>query len=396
MSIKERNVLVVDPYTEIVGPHQVLARFIEKLSKKGWKFCVVVPSKGPTNEHFRAMGIEVLLLPGVEYLRRHMPMGEYLRMAVLSMRSLVGLVRLIRSKRISLVHSASANCWIGGIAARLAKVPNIYHVHDLTLKSSRLSNFLIGQAIHTTGDIAICVSQAAVESLPMASVNRAKSIVLYNGVDPSVFYPNLEIRNQVRGELELPQSALIVAIVGPLDKRKGQDIFIRAARLIKDAVRESEFLIAGPRSAGSRNSSYVRSLNDLVSSLKMTKNVHFLGARYDIPRLMQAVDVVIQASLIEAGPIVPLEAMSSGVPVVATNVGAIPEEIVDRVTGILVPQGDYAAMASAAIALLNDVTLRSKLGNAGREWVKRNFDLDTQSAKLDSIYTELLSRALIK
>jgi glycosyltransferase involved in cell wall biosynthesis len=88
--------------------------------------------------------------------------------------------------------------------------------------------------------------------------------------------------------------------------------------------------------------------------------------------------------------------MSSGVPVVATNVGAIPEEIVDRVTGILVPQGDYAAMASAAIALLNDVTLRSKLGNAGREWVKRNFDLDTQSAKLDSIYTELLSRALIK
>jgi glycosyltransferase involved in cell wall biosynthesis len=392
MSLAERNVLVVDPYNEIVGPHQVVARFVEKLSKKGWRFYVVVPSRGPTYDHFRTMGIELFLHPGVEYLRRHMPLKQYLRMALLSISSVVMLIRIIRLKRISLVHSGNANCWVGGIAARLARVPNIYHVHDLTLKSSRLSNFLIGQAIHRTCDLTICVSQAAVNSLPMASVNRAKSIVLYNAVDPTVFYPDPEIRSQVRKELELPQSAPLVAAIGTLDMRKGQDIFIKAARLIKDAVCESEFLIAGPRSAGDRDGSYVGLLDDLVCSLKMTENIRFLGARHDIPRLMQAVDVVIQASLTEAGPIVPLEAMSSGVPVVATNVGATPEEVVDRVTGILVPPGDYAAMAAAAIALLKDVTLRAKLGNAGREWVKHNFDLDTQAAKLDSIYTALLSR----
>jgi glycosyltransferase involved in cell wall biosynthesis len=85
--------------------------------------------------------------------------------------------------------------------------------------------------------------------------------------------------------------------------------------------------------------------------------------------------------------------MSSGVPVVATDVGANPEEVADGVTGILVPLGNHIAMAEAVIVLLEDPLRREQLGKAGRSWVMQNFNLDAQSAKLDSIYSALIGNA---
>jgi len=389
----EQRVLVVDPYNDIIGPHQVLARFIEKLAKRNWQFLVAVPSKGPVYEHLETIGVELCVLPGVEFLRRGMPLRHYIRAGWQGLVGTISLVRLIRSRKISLVHSANVNCWIGGIAARLAGVPNIYHVHDLTLNSSRLSGLSIGQAIHLTGDLVLCVSQAALRALPMLSVNQVKSTVLYNAVDPQVFYPDPSVRIQVRKELGLDPCTLLVAAFGTLDKRKGQDIFIRAAKLVADTVNRAEFLIVGPRSLGDRDGAYAGSLQDLAHQLGLAKRVHFLGARSDIPRLIQAIDVVVQPSRIEAGPIVPLEAMSSGVPVVATDVGANPEEVADGVTGILVPLGNHIAMAEAVIVLLENPLRREQLGKAGRSWVMQNFNLDAQSAKLDSIYSALIGKA---
>ena len=388
-----RRVLIVDPYGHIIGPHQVLARFVEKLIHQDWQFTVVVPSQGPAHDHYRELGVADLhVVPGVEFLHRGMTPTHYAQVGWQSLAGISSLVRLIRSDSIQLVHSANLNCWLGGIAARLTGIPNIYHVHDLTLNSSPLVGFVIRQVIRSTSDAVICVSQAALNALPMPGRYRAKCTVLYNAVDPQVFCPNPSLRTEVRSELGLAPSTSLVAAFGTLDRRKGQDILIRAAKIICSAVGDAEILIVGPKSAGDRNGSYAQSLLDLSSSLKLRERVHFLGARSDVSRLLQAVDVVVQPSWVEAGPIVPLEAMSTGIPVVVTDVGANPEEVVDGVTGLVVPIGNHERMAEAIIGLLQDKPRSEQLGRSGRSWVIQNFSLDAQSAKLGALYLALLSR----
>lgn len=388
-----RRVLIVDPYGHIIGPHQVLARFVDKLSDRDWQLTVVVPCAGPAHDHYRNLGITDLhIVPGVEFLRRGMTPARYVQAGWRSLVGISSLVRLIHSNSIQLVHSANINCWLGGIAARLTGIPNIYHVHDLTLNSSPLVGFVLRQVIRFTSDSVICVSQAALNALPVPVTQRAKCTVLHNAVDLQDFCPDSSARAEVRSELGLTSSTLLIAAFGTLDKRKGQDVLIRAAKTVCDAVGDAEFLIIGPKSIGDLNNVYAQSLLDLTGRLGLRERIHFLGSRSDVPRLLRAVDVVVQPSWVEAGPIVPLEAMATGVPVVVTDIGANPEEVIHGVTGLVVPVGDHESMAEAIIGLLQDKPRGEQLGRAGRSRVMQDFNLDAQTGKLEALYVALLER----
>ncbi len=122
----------------------------------------------------------------------------------------------------------------------------------------------------------------------------------------------------------------------------------------------------------------------------MRGRIHFLGYRHDVSRLMRTIDIVVQPSRIEAGPIVPLEAMATEVPVIATSVGAIPEEVLNDINGILVPAEDPVSMAKAIETLINNPENRKCLGKSARKLVKNNFDLSKRSIELSKIYTSLI------
>ena len=121
--------------------------------------------------------------------------------------------------------------------------------------------------------------------------------------------------------------------------------------------------------------------------------VQLAGERNDVPELLAASDIFVLSSRSEGLPLSILEAMAAGLPVVATTVGGVPELVLEGETGLLVPPGDPQALAGAIERLLDDSTLRGRLGAAGRIRVEERFDLvSTRQAHLD-LYSTLLAAA---
>ena len=384
------HILIVQPYPYIVGPHQVMARLVRQLQGERYRFSVVTTGEGPAAADFRSMGVEVVCIPEAAASYRT---GNPARLAGMAARLAVGsarVVRYVRARRFDLVHSTTAQCWVGGIAARLAGLPSVYHVHDLTLASPRPVGWLMAHFLNLTADRIICVSEAARRALPVAGLSSEKTTVIYNGVDTDEFRPGLP-EARLMAELGIGARQPVVAAIGLLDYRKGQDILIRATARLRHVFPDICVLMVGDIGPKSRENGYVQLVERTISELNLAPNVQFVGPRTDISRLLNSVDLLVQPSRIEAGALAPLEAMSCGIPVVATDVGANPEEVMDGVTGLIVRPEDPEAMSEAILSLLQDGSRRRQMGRAGRKRVEQLFNLRKQSEAVAEVYERLVT-----
>jgi len=121
----------------------------------------------------------------------------------------------------------------------------------------------------------------------------------------------------------------------------------------------------------------------------LANNVRFLGHRTDTQKLLAATDIVVLPSRIEGLPLVAVEALASGRPVVATAVGGTPEVVIDRETGLLVPPEHPSRFADALDHLLSDPELQTRLGTRGRTLVEERFDVRTQIEQTIALYLDL-------
>jgi glycosyltransferase involved in cell wall biosynthesis len=164
---------------------------------------------------------------------------------------------------------------------------------------------------------------------------------------------------------------------------------IKGQRELIDALARMEHPDARLQLAGDdieQGGAYRSLLERQASERGVADRVAFLGYRADVPALIAAASVVVLPSWIEGLPLVLLEAMAAGVPVVATAVGGTPELVVDGDTGLLVPPRDPGALASALDSLLADPARAEALGAAGRRRAEESFDADTAASQILRLY----------
>jgi glycosyltransferase involved in cell wall biosynthesis len=130
--------------------------------------------------------------------------------------------------------------------------------------------------------------------------------------------------------------------------------------------------------------------------LGIRERVEFKGARSDVPEILAQTDVFVLASKTETLPISILEAMRAGLPVIASDVGGISEEVVDGETGLLVPAGSVEELSNALQRLLADKQLRVAMGRAGRRRFERVFRADTMINRTQQLYQEVLAGRFAK
>jgi glycosyltransferase involved in cell wall biosynthesis len=210
--------------------------------------------------------------------------------------------------------------------------------------------------------------------------------VIPNGVDTDRFAPG-ERRAALMNELGLPFNAPVAGIVARLDKVKNHGSFLRVAAAVRRHVPQAHFLIVGDGPQRSQ-------LESLAADLRVQEGVHFVGNRADVPALLRLMDVFLLTSHNEANPVSILESLASGVPVIATRVGSIPETVLDGVTGYSIEPGDEAQLAERVCDLFRLPERARQMGAAGRNHVVKHWSLEQMVSRYETLIASLYSRKL--
>ncbi len=278
---------------------------------------------------------------------------------------LTKLLRVRRTDAVITVGAGDKMFW-GRLAARCVEVPVILsalHSTGWPDNVGRLNRMLTPI---TDGFIAVAASHGKFlvehERFPAERV-----AVIPNGVDTERFAPISDVA-EVRRELGIGEADPVVGIVAALRPEKNHELFLEMARRVVRRLPTARFLIVGDGACRG-------SLERRASELGLLRNVQFLGSRGDVPRLLGAMDLFALTSHIEANPVSILEAMSAGLPVVATNVGSIHESVIAGRTGFLVPPGHARLLAERVLRLLNNPVRCRAMGAAARAAVIRRWSI---------------------
>jgi glycosyltransferase involved in cell wall biosynthesis len=205
--------------------------------------------------------------------------------------------------------------------------------------------------------------------------------VVPNGVDLTRFKPSRRARAQARLELGIPGDAWVVGTVGRLSPEKAQGLLVDAMAAQLGDRRQLVLVGDGPERAA---------LTARIAATGKARHIHMTGARSDVQNMLAAFDAFALTSRTEGLPLVLLEAMAMGLPVVSTAVGGIPDLVEHRVTGFLLPSGDVARLSRQLAMLANDYTLSRQVGEAGRRQVLARYSLDRMANEYEALYTSLV------
>ncbi|MGC2495794.1 glycosyltransferase family 4 protein [Candidatus Binatus sp.] len=237
--------------------------------------------------------------------------------------------------------------------------------------------FLFNRAV----DGVIAISGGVADSLAAAGVDRQRITVVHSGVDCDRFGPpTVEERADARRALGISDGEVLISSVGALEQRKGHRYLIEAIGALA-ARRKFKCLIAG-------QGSIHKVLQGEIAVIRSLDRIKLLG-RVDDPReLLWASDIFAMPSLKEGLGVAALEAMASGLPVIASDVGGLREAVEDGRTGIIVPPANASAITSAIVRLAESAELRSQMGAAARARVVENYSMKTMAARTLALYRD--------
>jgi glycosyltransferase involved in cell wall biosynthesis len=297
------------------------------------------------------------------------------------------LLALLRSERIDVLHGHlfGSNLW-AALLGRLARVPAVIaHEHMWSYgggRADRRRSLLDREVIARWASAFIAVSgEGRRQMIEVERIPAEKIVLIENGI--AGFEPGDGAR--VRAELGIPAAAPVVGTVGHLRTEKAFEVLIEATASLRAEFPDLVVLIAGegPERAA---------LEQRISELGLGDGVRLLGAREDVPDLLEALDVAVCCSDFEGGPLSVMEYMEAGLPVVATRVGGLPELVEEGQTGLLVAPRDPAALGDAVAGLLRDSSLRRRYGDRARSARRERWDLAVWARQLEALYEDLLAR----
>ena len=302
------------------------------------------------------------------------------------------LSRALKQHSVDIVHTHNPANWLyGGIAARLAGFPLVhtehttcdyhnYHVRRWKLIERILARFT---------DVISAVSESVKDYMVnIVHISPSKLKVVHNAVNLEDF--NIQIdRALLKRQLKLKKKDIVIGNIARFYENKDQQTLLRALKIVLDDYKNVFLLLAG-------DGPLKEKMQDLAKDLKINKQVQFLGNRRDIPNLLKIMDIFVLSSKREGLPIVLLEAMASGVPVVATNVDGNGELVTHNETGMLVLPNNPKALAEVIIQLLKDKARMKKIGINGKNRVEKEFTFATMVRTYEDIYKSLVNGKISK
>lgn len=363
---------------KIGGGNKVLLGLFDKINRNLYEPWSLLPSKGPMERELKKLDVPCII---------HDLIGCGISGSKFdSIKSLVEFFFKIRKLKFSLLHAQ------GPLSYRLASMlpctgnmKRICHLHFPTNENRSLS-----WAFKRKPDLMISCSQHVADTyqLKLFEANIDVPVVVsHNFVDENIFCPGIP-SVKLRNELSIDKSVSVVTIIGLVSERKGHPHFIEMAQRLLKSGKEICFLIAGEDILS--DGLYRKKMEGLVSQLKISKNVHFLGFRSDILEIIRCSDVVVLPSHAEGMPMTILEVGACAKPVISYRIPGVDEVLFDGINGILVEENNVSDLADAVDKILSSSVLKKNLGVGARKIIEKSFTLTSFTNKIEQIYSELL------
>ena len=304
------RVALLSHVTNVGGAENSLLHIAKHIDRKRFNITVICSGDGPLARAAAGAGADVAFAQ----------LTPVAAGPAAYMSSAGGVAGILKKQRIDLLHINSIYaCQMGVPAARACGIPVICHLRDMILNPAIVNNSLI----HTCDKI-LAVSQAARDMALAWRTNPRKIEVIYNGVDLTVFRPDLN-PTPIRTEMGLGTDP-VITMVAHMSPWKGHTVFLEAAALILKQFPTAHFLMVGEERFPGRAGGYREQLEVLIMKRRMRQAVLMLGEREDVPAILAATQVFVLASVLpDPFPRSVIEALACGLPAVGSDIGGIPQ-----------------------------------------------------------------------
>jgi L-malate glycosyltransferase len=374
--------------SQVSGAERVLLTILAGLNRNRFEAVLVCPTGGQLQREARALNVDCADVAQLN-ARFTWKIGALIRYFLSFVSAIFQVRARVREVDPDLVHANSVRAGLVVSAATAGLgIPIVWHVHDLLPKHPLSTCIRLFTLMRPPFRVVVVANAAADRfkgKLLRRFPKRVRVTVVYNSVAAKL--PSKSGSVSIRKELRIRSSDRLIGIVGNLSPVKGQLELIRAFAKVRQRFPNLALLVVGA-ALFNRGDGYERQLSAEVRALGLDHCVRFLGQRSDVPAIMAALDLLVMNSRSEAFPLVALEGMTAGVPVLATAVGGLTELITHEKNGWLVPLGDEEKLVEGMASLLERPQSSAAIATCARQCVIRNFPAHKFISRIETIYTE--------
>lgn len=378
-----KKVLLLSHASSLGGAQKCLELIARGLTAANYQPIVILPSRGPLEMRLREIGVQTQILPLEYWVGTPL---HWKRFGWGLQKRISAVCQIIREEGIQLVLTNTSVVVEGAIAAKICGVPHVWHVLEMLSKDPAFSAFfdlsILYRLMNSLSDRIVVVSNAVKDEISI-EIPRDMIHVIYTGItrfEEETLRPRIDILD----ELGIATDTPIVCFAGDLCKRKGVIDLVEVGREVSIHIPNVLFLIVG-KDGGEKN----RMLRN-IKSLSIESHFRILDFREDVLSIIAASDVFILPSQADPLPVVVLEAMMLGKPIVATRSGGCEEMVSNGVNGYLVPIQDPNTMAERLRTLLMDPALINRMGMRSAEIAKDLFAFESSNAAMAALFDEVL------
>ena len=368
---KSPSIWYLLPNVELGGSEKHVIRLASELRRRGYETGIAcVFREGALAEETRSDGVPLVTLSVNEGCWN---VGTFFRIFC-----------WLRSNQIDILHTYLFGFHLfAGLSARLLGIPVILSSRREIADWKKKRHLWLENLGNLFVDRVVTCSRAVEKwALGRERISQEKVLTIHNGVDLERFGSQGD-GSKIRNEFSIPEGAPLIGTVANLAVEKGYPYLLEAVEFVLKEKPDTWFIFVGSGPLESE-------IKERAAKIPGHRQIIFTGFRSDIPDFLAAMDVFVLASLIEGFPNVLLEAMAMAKPVVATEVGGIPELVDSEESGVLVPAKDGKALAKAILSLLADRGRANRLGLRAQEKTRIEFALEHMVDQYEALYLSLL------
>lgn len=372
MNKSKINLMIVTHDLAIGGLQQVVVSLCRSIDRDIFNISVLCLRRlGEYKSEIEDLGIKVLLLPqkkkGTDYF------------------SFIKVATILRDEKIEVIHTHNTQPFVDGTIASLLSGLKVKIIHTdharyfpdkfrYMFAEHVMSYFaykVVGVSKHTSDNL-----------IKYEKISKNKIVTIENGVDNEK-YEKIVNKAEKKQELGIYDNGPVLGVCARLTIEKGIEYLIKAMPNILTVYPNAKLLIAG-------DGALKEELERLSISCQVSDHILFLGSRLDIPELLKIFDIYILPSISEGLPMIILEAMAAGCPIVATEVGGVPKAIVDGENGLLVRPGDPEQLFKSIKKLSDDEKLQEQFISRSKEIFKKQFSAKNMARQYEALYLKSL------